>query len=243
MSMSSSMAMATTTSMDMAGMVSSAPTASSTAPMDMGGAMDMNMGMELCHAHAVEMHNVFNIGPAVRREFLAVTLSVEGCTSFISESWHITSNGMFAGSCIGVILLVMVLELLRRLAREHDRMILAHHRRLVASNTNENPANECACPTTVSTSKAASTATASALATGLKTRAFKPTLPQQMVRALLHCLQFAVAYFIMLLAMYYNGYLIICIFIGAYLGFFVFGWEQLGGDSEKSHDEATVCCG
>lgn len=139
---------------------------------------------------------------------------------------------MFAGSCIGVILLVMVLELLRRLAREHDRMILAHHRRLVASTTtNENPPNECACPTTVSTSKAASTATASALATGIKTRAFKPTLPQQMVRALLHCLQFAVAYFIILLAMYYNGYLIICIFIGAYLGFFVFGWEKLGGDS------------
>ncbi|THW48545.1 Ctr-domain-containing protein [Aureobasidium pullulans] len=150
---------------------------------------------------------------------------------------------MFAGSCIGVILLVMVLELLRHLAREHDRMILAHHRRLVASTTNENPANECACPTTVLTSKAASTATASALATGIKTRAFKPTLPQQMVRALLHCLQFAVAYFIMLLAMYYNGYIIICIFIGAYLGFFVFGWEQLGGDSDKSHDEATVCCG
>jgi len=29
----------------------------------------------------VEMHNVFNIGPAVRREFLNVTLSVEGCTN------------------------------------------------------------------------------------------------------------------------------------------------------------------
>ncbi|THY38697.1 Ctr-domain-containing protein [Aureobasidium pullulans] len=224
MSMSSSMAMATTTSMDMAGMVSSAPTASSTASMDMGGAMDMDMGMNSCKISMMWNWN-----------------TIDAC--FISESWQITSNGMFAGSCIGVILLVMVLELLRRLAREHDRMILAHHRRLVASTTNGNPANECACPTTVSTSKAASTATASALATGIKTRAFKPTLPQQMVRALLHCLQFAVAYFIMLLAMYYNGYLIICIFIGAYLGFFVFGWEKLGGDSEKSHDEATVCCG
>ncbi|CAD0014809.1 unnamed protein product [Aureobasidium pullulans] len=224
MSMSSSMAMATTTSMDMAGMVSSAPTASSTASMDMSGAMDMDMGMGSCKISMMWNWN-----------------TIDAC--FISESWHITSNGMFAGSCIGVILLVMVLELLRRLAREHDRMILAHHRRLVASTTNENPANECACPTTVSTSKAASTATASALATGIKTRAFKPTLPQQMVRALLHCLQFAVAYFIMLLAMYYNGYLIICIFIGAYLGFFVFGWEKLGGDSDKSHDEATVYCG
>jgi len=27
------------------------------------------------------MHNVFNIGPPVRREFLIVTLSVEGCTN------------------------------------------------------------------------------------------------------------------------------------------------------------------
>ena len=29
------------------------------------------------------------------------------------------------------------------------------------------------------------------------------------------------------LAMYYNGYIIICIFIGAYLGSFVFHWETL----------------
>jgi copper transporter 1 len=27
--------------------------------------------------------------------------------------------------------------------------------------------------------------------------------------------------------MYYNGYIIICIFIGAYLGFFIFGWESI----------------
>lgn len=27
--------------------------------------------------------------------------------------------------------------------------------------------------------------------------------------------------------MYYNGYIIICIFIGAYLGAFVFHWETL----------------
>ncbi len=28
--------------------------------------------------------------------------------------------------------------------------------------------------------------------------------------------------------MYYNGYIIICIFIGAFLGAFVFQWEPLG---------------
>jgi len=31
------------------------------------------------------------------------------------------------------------------------------------------------------------------------------------------------------LAMYYNGYIIICIFIGAYIGAFIFQWETLGG--------------
>lgn len=40
-------------------------------------------------------------------------------------------------------------------------------------------------------------------------------------------LQFAVAYFIMLLAMYYNGYFLICIFVGAWIGAFVFGWESV----------------
>ncbi len=29
--------------------------------------------------------------------------------------------------------------------------------------------------------------------------------------------------------MYYNGYIIICIFIGAYIGSFIFHWEPLGG--------------
>jgi copper transporter 1 len=39
--------------------------------------------------------------------------------------------------------------------------------------------------------------------------------------------QFGVAYITMLLAMYYNGYIIICIVIGAGLGVFVFSWEPI----------------
>lgn len=29
--------------------------------------------------------------------------------------------------------------------------------------------------------------------------------------------------------MYYNGYIIICIFLGAYIGAFIFHWEHLDG--------------
>lgn len=56
---------------------------------------------------------------------------------------------------------------------------------------------------------------------------FRPNLFQQMIRATLHMVAFAVAYFVMLLAMYYNGYIIICIIIGAWLGAFVFSWETV----------------
>ncbi|KAI5265942.1 Ctr-domain-containing protein [Aureobasidium subglaciale] len=218
MSMSTSTAMAsTTTSMGgMAGMTSSAPMTSATSSMD----MDTDVGMGACKISMMWNWN-----------------TIDAC--FISSSWRITSKGMFAGSCIGVILLVMTLELLRRLAREHDRMILSHHLRNITTDIPE----DCPCPTTPSTSKATSTTIASPLQTTRKSRTFKPTLPQQMVRALLHCAQFAVAYFIMLLAMYYNGYIIISIFIGAYLGFFFFGWEKIELNGDKSHDEATMCCG
>ncbi|KAL2376306.1 hypothetical protein RJ035_003682 [Blastomyces gilchristii] len=61
-------------------------------------------------------------------------------------------------------------------------------------------------------------------------RAPRPTLLQHTARSLLHMVQFGVAYFIMLLAMYYNGYIIICILIGSFLGSFVFSWKS---DAEK----------
>lgn len=48
--------------------------------------------------------------------------TVDSC--FISSTWHITSKGKFAGSCIGVICLVVVLEALRRMQREYDRFLI-----------------------------------------------------------------------------------------------------------------------
>lgn len=153
---------------------------------------------------------------------------IDAC--FISETWQIKSKGMFAGSCIGVILLVMALEFLRRLSKEYDRFLIKQH----TDKFQESPA-----PTTTAAAKPA--AAADATKTGLESvnsrevacpvatamPPFRPSVFQQAIRALIHMVQFAVAYFVMLLAMYYNGYFIICIFIGAYLGSFIFGWETL----------------
>lgn len=38
--------------------------------------------------------------------------------------------------------------------------------------------------------------------------------------------QFGLGYLIMLLAMYYIGYIIICILLGAFVGHFVTGWDD-----------------
>ncbi|KAJ8114130.1 hypothetical protein OPT61_g3920 [Boeremia exigua] len=140
--------------------------------------------------------------------------TVDSC--FIARSWHITSKGMFAGSCIGVILLVIALEALRRAGKEYDRYIVNQHlATLPQTNT---------VASSASSDNSKTPATGAVLAPTVQN--FRPSVLQQAIRALLHMLQFAVAYFVMLLAMYYNGYIIICIFIGAYLGYFICGWES-----------------
>lgn len=101
--------------------------------------------------------------------------TIDSC--FLAKSWHITSQGMFAGSCIGVVLLVMVLEMMRRLVKEYDRYLIRKH-------------------------AASSTGASDDKAVGCNTVGFRPTLLEQAVRALLHMVQFAVAYFVMLSVTY-----------------------------------------
>jgi solute carrier family 31 (copper transporter), member 1 len=150
---------------------------------------------------------------------------------------------MFAGSCIGVLLLVLVLELLRRAGKEYDRYIIAQYTRSLASQNTPGIASSSSSSSTASAGKRA---TSTAAATPPQSQPFRPNVLQQSMRALLHMVQFAVAYFIMLLAMYYNGYILICIFIGAYLGYFIFGWESFqvrASGEDRLQENVTVCCG
>ncbi|KAI1912821.1 copper transporter complex subunit Ctr4 [Ophidiomyces ophidiicola] len=134
---------------------------------------------------------------------------------FIARSWKITSKGMFAGSCIGVILLVMSLEFLRRVGYEYDNYL----------DGRPSLFSRKSVPVSVVDTKDDSQNGQAALAAGHAQGAPKRTILQHTLRSLLHMVQFGVAYFVMLLAMYYNGYIIICILIGAFLGSFVFSWK------------------
>jgi len=167
--------------------------------------------------------------------------TIDAC--FLSSTWHIRSNGMFAGACIGVILLVISPEFLRRSVKEYDRFLLRKYAERQSQAQSAGSGSQPECPPVER--ETATTPTAPWIATGTSS-GYRPTIVEQAVRSLLHTVQFAVAYFIMLyidvtlwpvmtltsdllrLAMYYNGYIIICIFIGAYLGAFVFQWERLG---------------
>ncbi|KAI3398028.1 hypothetical protein diail_9891 [Diaporthe ilicicola] len=235
----SSMDLGTSTTMDMTAIT----TASSAAAATMS-AMSMSMG----GSNSCKISMLWNWS------------TVGSC--FISSSWHVTSRGMFAGSCVGVLLLVMLLELLRRMVKEYDALLVRKHSTTTTTTTtnNNNNINDSSIYVGTAGARRPKGLTAEGgeevtshdlhvLPVGGAVQPgggrFRPTVPEQAVRALLHMCQFAVAYFVMLLAMYYNGYMIICIFIGAFLGSFVFHYEWMGTDGKQtsaSH-EATVCCG
>ncbi|KAI0853560.1 Ctr copper transporter family-domain-containing protein [Daldinia vernicosa] len=211
--------MTTSSTMNMATPTMAAATSSSST-----ATMDMDMGM----------------GGGCKINMLWNWYTVDAC--FISSSWHITSKGMFAGSCIGVILLGILLEFLRRSVKEYDNYLVrksASHGLVVPVVSNDSNEDGRTSP------KPSQTPTGVApLINPTAGNGYRPTLIEQAIRAFIHTAQFVVAYFLMLLAMYYNGYIIICIFIGAYIGSFIFQWEKLGGGQQTSAaNEATVCCG
>ncbi|KAK6336144.1 hypothetical protein TWF696_001710 [Orbilia brochopaga] len=184
-------------------------------------------------------------GPSCKMTMYWNWYTIDAC--FLSKSWHITSAGMFAGSCIGIVFLVVAVEALRRLARELDRHIVRdwHARAAAASNTPIHIANPAAatasrdsaseklpaektplppapgasrartllarfCPFSVSSSTSVTP---------------RPTILQQLLKSFIYAVLLGVGYILMLLAMYYNGYIFFCLVLGAWLGNFLFGWD------------------
>ncbi|EDU44637.1 high affinity copper transporter [Pyrenophora tritici-repentis] len=153
-------------------------------------------------------------------------------TCFMSSSWHIHSTTTFGISCVGIVLLAILIEFLRHAGKEYDGFIVAQHKK------NSDGAGETMVHASSDRTKNSRMTTTAEV--------YRPSLVQQAIRTLLHTCQFAVAYIVMLLAMYYNGYFILCIFLGVYIGNFIFGWEsfKVGNNGEdRMQENVTVCCG
>ena len=186
--------------------------------------------------------------------------TIDAC--FLSSSWHITSNGAFAATCIGVILMVVALEALRRLGKEYDEHIQRDFAARVALIANGGVAPVAAEPGVVGSSVSAAAANGGGAVDGgealaPQTVTFRASPLQQFVRAVIHAATFALAYVVMLLAMYYNGYILICIVIGALLGKFFCDWMTRtvviggvehgvvkgGNTAATGIEEPSICCG
>ncbi|KAH7101277.1 Ctr-domain-containing protein [Auriculariales sp. MPI-PUGE-AT-0066] len=186
--------------------------------------MDMSMDMSstttsmdaMATGMSSSMDDEMDMGGGCKISMLWNWNTVDTC--FISTDWHIKSKGMFAGSVIGIFLLVILIELTRRFAREYDRRIARQAATTLAHNGD------------ISTLEKSS---------GAGPVNIRPTVAQQAVRATLYMVQFSAGYMLMLLAMYYNGYILIFgIFFGAWAGFFLTSWDTV------AHGESTAkdCC-
>lgn len=182
--------------------------------------------------------------------------TIDSC--FLTEGWHNQTRGDFAGTCIGVVFLVVLIEFVRRCQREYDRSLLRawsqRNHRLSSQTTIASTLD----PRYSSLIKKAKTYVLSdpifpVLRKDMNSSFYTPGIWEQAVRSSFYLLQFAGAYFTMLLAMYYNGYIIICIFIGAFLGNYMFGSDSFKPASvsvihqellaeDQSKTEATCCC-
>ena len=125
--------------------------------------------------------------------------TIDAC--FLSSTWQIQSKGAFAGSCIGVIFLVMSLEFLRRAQREFDRYLTRSKSRSIRSlgdssteSSNDFDRSGIGKDTNIVRVRASRVEYKAQL-----------RLWQHVIRSFLYMMQFAVGYFIMLLAMYFNG--------------------------------------
>ena len=117
---------------------------------------------------------------------------------------------MFAGCCIGVICLVVTLEFLRRVQREYNKFLAAGSRKAAPASLLAGKRLGAKTRAKSSTQEHSPDSGSSGTERVLRRRSanIRPAVLQHAIRATIHMLQFAVAYFIMLLAMYYNGMLL-----------------------------------
>lgn len=156
---------------------------------------------------------------------------VDSC--FLASSWHITNNAMFAASCVAASLLVVLLEFLRRVGHEYDAYLLRQFQRQLrfqqAQLAAATPANCCDSSNTLG---------------GLQYATFRASALQQFARAVIHGATLALAYVVMLLIMYYNGFIFISVILGAMLGKFLCDWMVVrlpyGEAGEKDERRTSV---
>ncbi|KAG7663664.1 uncharacterized protein J8A68_002813 [[Candida] subhashii] len=151
-----------------------------------------------------------------------------------TRSWHVHTKGQFAGTCIGIFLIVVAAQWLHRVSYEYDYAIVQRARLSTKDDC-------CPCPEdSESVGKGSDTPQHSALQTAPNpyTHALshswlwrslpgiRPTPSEHIIRTALFAIQWGLAYLIMLFFMYYNGYVIFSCILGAFFGKLIFSYTE-----------------
>ncbi|WWC66086.1 uncharacterized protein I303_108708 [Kwoniella dejecticola CBS 10117] len=167
--------------------------------MDMGhGDMDMD-------SHACKISMLWN------------WYTIDSC--FLSATWHVRSKGGFAGSVIGVFLLCIAIEFVRRVGREYDRRLIMAAKAGLTPVTLPEVSKDASSPTTYH---------------------FRPSWVQQIIRGIAYGSQFTAAFLVMLFGMFFNGYILFVIFLGQTVGYIIFGRDTC--TAAVDHVASGSCC-
>lgn len=179
---------------------------------------------------------------------------------FLTSSWHVSTDAQFAGTCIGVFLIVVLIELIRRWGREYDRHI-AGKMLVSAQKVQQGRGQSFQSPVSIEDGDRTKeqtgdfrTAAAAcricdlkpfygpAHGTALRPAQLRPTVWQQTLRSTIFGLQFAGAYIVMLIAMSFNGYILVSIIAGGISGHFVSTWDSFenGGTQDLSASDLST---
>lgn len=162
-------------------------------------------------------HGDMDMGPTCKMQMLWNTQIEDTCIVF--RSWHISSRFIFALSFVAVIVISVGYEYLRAYQRNVDRRIALA---LCRGKARDKSAVSGRISPELSGEDVENAGLLSGCPKKLSALTPVPFYPRTL-RATLYGAQVFVSFFLMLVFMTYNAYLILAVVLGASIGHFVFG--------------------
>ncbi|KAF5988284.1 copper transport ctr4 [Fusarium coicis] len=225
-------------------------------------------------ATALAASSAEEFGPCLRNTMLWNWNTIGAC--FIFEGWYISSAALFALTCLGALAVAMLFEFVRRVSREWERHRFARDvgnprqfypqipgielgplqpaaaqpadAQSAQSARSAQPADAQPADAQPVAGRPASSRPASAIGPNNRVPPFLPNrVEHALIRSSLQVLQVAIAYGLILMAVSFNGYVFLCIAVGHYLGFVLFGRDPQTETNKPNayqcvFQQPVVCC-
>ncbi|KAJ7282919.1 Ctr copper transporter [Mycena rebaudengoi] len=201
----------------------------------------------MAHAHDHSGHEMPMARCSMNMLWCVNTQIIDTCIVF--KSWHVRSNRAFVYSCLAIVLLGVFYEYLRAVQKALDVRIarsLSASSAAAAKGKSRSRSRSSGAPAAGSDESDADATEDAALLTGR--RVFKVTSTGTPVPFLLRALRATLygstvflSFFLMLVFMTYNAYLIAATVLGAALGHFIFG-GTIAADALLNGESKGMAC-